>query len=61
MASKVATAARTRLAGLPDKTVPAYATPTAPATITHEPIAQAESGKKTLSPVHPLGTVKEGQ
>lgn len=41
-----------------DKTTPAYTPPTAPATVTHAVIAKGEA--KALSPVHPLGTVKEG-
>lgn len=59
-ASKAVTAARAHLTAIPNKTVPAYTAPTAPATITHDPITKAEGGVKTLSPVHPLNTVKEG-
>lgn len=59
MASLAVTAARTRLGRIPDRKVAAYAAPTAPANITHDPITKAEAGVKTLSPVHPLNTVKE--
>lgn len=57
MPSKAATAARAARPTV-NKTVPAYAAPTAPATITHAVIARGEA--KALSPTHPLGTVKEG-
>lgn len=56
MPSKAATQARA--AALPDRKVPAYAAPTAPANLTHAPVARGEG--KALSPTHPLGPVKEG-
>lgn len=56
MPSLAATAARTARPTV-NKTVAAYAPPTAPATITHAALTKGEA--KALSPVHPLGTVKE--
>lgn len=56
-ASKASTAARAARPTV-NKTVPAYTPPTAPANITHDPIAKGEA--VALSPTHPLGTVKEG-
>lgn len=57
MPSLAVTAARVRLGGVPNRTTPAPTAPTAPANITHAPIAKGQTA--TLSPVHPLGTVKE--
>ncbi|WP_019008976.1 hypothetical protein [Deinococcus aquatilis] len=54
-ASKASVAAR--VGSIANRNVAAYTPPTAPANITHAAIAKAEV--KTLSPVHPLGTVKE--
>lgn len=56
MASAAATAARTARPTV-DKKVAAYTAPTAPATITHVALTKGEA--KALSPVHPIGTVKE--
>lgn len=56
-ASKAATAARAARPTV-DKTVPAYVPPKAPAVITHDEIEKGETA--TISPTHPLATVKEG-